>query len=208
MNMSPPAGVTRRRILLGSSAALLAGCTPLLGGGDPPHLYRLSPATSFVPGLPAAKLQLVVAAPQALQSLDTERILLARNQTSLDYFAGSAWADRAPLMIQGLLVESFENSGRIEAVGRDTGDLRSDAMLLPELRDFEARYDAPDQPPTIVVRLGVKLVRMPNRQIIGTAAPERQGKAARNDIDSIVTAFNDTLAPVLEEIVEWSLRRL
>jgi cholesterol transport system auxiliary component len=200
---------TRRRFLAGSGAAcLLGGCSPLLGGKDPPHLYTLQPATSFAPDLPTVRAQLAVATPQAAQSLDIERIVLAHSPTSFDYFADAAWADRTPMMIQGLLVESFENSGRIQAVGRDSGDVRADSLLQTELRNFEARYDSPDQPPQIIIRIGVKLIKVPDRRMVGTMNAEGQGKADRNDITSIVTAFNDTLGPVLRQIVEWSLRRL
>jgi cholesterol transport system auxiliary component len=200
---------TRRRFLAGSGAAcLLTGCSPLLGGKDAPHLYGLQAPTSFAPDLPTVRSQLAIAVPQAPQSLDIERIALAHSPTSLDYFADSAWADRTPLMIQGLLVESFENTGKIQAVGRDSGDFNADVILQAELRDFEARYDAPDQPPLIVIRIGIRLIKLPDRRIVGTFNAEGQGKASSRDIEGIVNAFNDTLGPVLRQIVEWSLRRL
>ncbi|HVJ53246.1 MAG TPA: ABC-type transport auxiliary lipoprotein family protein [Aliidongia sp.] len=199
---------TRRHFLAGSGAAcLLTGCSSLISA-PPPHLYTLTPPRDFAPDLPTVKPQLVIALPDAAQGFDTDRIALAHSATSFDYFADSIWVDRAPLMIQGLLVEAFENTGKIQAVARDSSDLHADYTLHSDLRDFEARYESPDQPPLVQVRLSVRLVRMQDRQIVGTFAANGQNKAGGNDLNSIVNTFNDTLSPVLRQIVEWSLRRL
>ncbi len=60
--------------------------------------------------------------------------------TSADYYANAAWTDRAPLMIQTLLVESLENSRRIVGVGRDPLSVRPTYVLQSELREFQAEY--------------------------------------------------------------------
>ena len=46
------------------------------------------------------------------------RIALHRASVELEYYARANWTDLAPAMIQTLVVESFENSGKIVAVGR------------------------------------------------------------------------------------------
>jgi cholesterol transport system auxiliary component len=51
--------------------------------------------------------------------LNTTRVTLRSTATQLEYFARSNWIDRAPLMVQTLMIESFENSGRIISVGRE-----------------------------------------------------------------------------------------
>jgi cholesterol transport system auxiliary component len=208
MNSPIAIGTPRRRFLAGSGAlCLLSGCGTLFGG-NAPRLYRLNPAVEFAADLPASRSQLVVATPQAIRSLDSDRIMLTRGPTGFDYFADAVWADQAPFMLQGLLVESFENSGKMPAVGRDGGDLTPDFILLTELRELQARYEAVDRAPVIVVRIGVKLIRMSDRRIVDALSAEAQGTATRNDIDGIVASFDDTLRPVLRQIVEWSLRRL
>src|ERR1043166_7445800 len=71
----------------------------------------------------------------------------------MDYYAHAQWTDRAPLLLQGLLVEAFEKSQRIAAVGRESAGIRSDYILQSELHDFEAYYAVPDTPPKIRVSL-------------------------------------------------------
>jgi cholesterol transport system auxiliary component len=198
---------SRRRFLtLVGASVLLAGCTQVFGT-KAPQLYMLPSKRTYDNDLPQVHWQLVVAEPVAPESLDTERIALSHNPTKLDYFADSAWVDRAPLMIQGLIVESFENTGKIVGVGRSASDLRADYELQTEVRDFEARYyDGVEQPPKIYVRIEAKLVKMPERDIIGNANFVEEVPADRNDIDGIVLAFDDALGKVMKHMVQWTLR--
>lgn len=206
MTGQPP---SRRRILcLASCVVPLAGCS-LLFPPSAPQLYRLTPQTGGTSRGPAVRAQLVVVAPVAPESLDTERIALTHNRTELDYFAGSSWTDRAPRLLQGLMIDAFENSGRIVAVGRDLSDLNPDYLLETDLRDFQARYmGTGDQPPTIVVRLAAQLVKMPDRKVTGDMLAAREVPAARNDLNSIVEAFDTATGEVIAQIVDWTLRMM
>ena len=194
------------RALVLSLALGLAGCSAALTS-TPPSLYVLQPKTTYDTNLPTVGYQLVVTVPDAPQSLDSARIALARSPTTIDYFASSAWTDRAPVMIQDLLVESFENTRKIVSVGRDTSGLRADYVLLTDLRDFEARYyEGTDKPPQVRVRLTAKLIKMPEREIIGGLDAVKLADAGHNDIDSIVNAFGEATGNAMKMIVQWTLR--
>ena len=186
-------------------AASLAGCSTLTAA--PPSLYVLQPKTTYDTNLPTVGYQLVVQVPDAPQSLDTARVALARSPTTIDYFANAAWTDRAPVMVQDLLVESFENTRKIVSVGRDTTGLRADYVLLTDLRDFEARYyEGTDKPPQVRVRITAKLIKMPEREIIGGLDAVKTSDAEKNDIDSIVAAFGEATGNAMKMIVQWTLR--
>ena len=75
--------------------------------------------------------------------------------------------DRAPRLVQTLIIESLENSGKIVAVGRESVGLRADYILKTELRDFEADATKGGTP-VIGVRINAKLVRMPDRTIVAS----------------------------------------
>ena len=193
-----------RALLLGAALGL-AGCSALTSA--PPSLYVLQPKTTYDTNLPTVGYQLVVTVPDAPQSLDSARIALARSPTTIDYFASSAWTDRAPVMVQDLLVESFENTRKIVSVGRDTSGLRADYVLLTDLRDFEARYyEGTNKPPQVRVRLTAKLIKMPEREIIGGLDAVKLADAEHNDIDSIVAAFGEATGNAMKMIVQWTLR--
>ncbi len=91
-------------------------------------------------------MQLLIDLPLSPAGLDTARIALTRSAVSIDYFADSEWTDRAPLLVQTALVQSFENSGAITAIDRESVGLRADFILKPEIRHFEAVYDSSERP--------------------------------------------------------------
>jgi len=183
----------------------LAGCSSFTAA--PPSLYVLQPKTTYDTNLPTVSYQLVVQVPDAPQSLDTQRIALARSPTTIDYFASSSWTDRAPVMVQDLMIQSFENTKKIVSVGRDTSGLRADYVLLTDLRDFEARYyEGTDKPPQVRVRITAKLIKMPEREIIGGLDAVKVSDAEKNDIDSIVAAYGEATGNAMKMIVQWTLR--
>lgn len=182
-----------------------AGCTSLLDGGPAPHLYRVAAVSAFPPDLPHVSAQLLIEVPQAPAGLDTQRIALARSPLALDYFADSEWTDRLPVLVQTALVDSFENSRAITAVGRDAFELRADFTLRSEIRHFEAEYGAAAGAPTIFAEIVAKLVRMPAGEIVAAAAFAAREPAAANRIPDIVTAFDAALDKLVQQIVVWTL---
>ena len=93
------------------------------------QIYRLSPTVDDPPAGPVLRKRLVVDIPTASESLDTDRIALIRDRTRFDYYANSLWTDRVPLLVQGLLMEAFENDGSIAEVARDASNMTPDYVL-------------------------------------------------------------------------------
>jgi len=195
----------RRHVLggIGATALALSGCAALRPQA-PPQLYVLRPDFGALMGTPI-RWRLAVAAPDAVASLDTPRIALTRSATTMDYFANAAWTDRVPLLLQRLLIQAFDVSGRIVSVDRDTAGLESDYVLETEIREFQARYASANGAPEITVAVQAKLVRMPNREIAGGVFMTEQATAAENNLDAIVTAFNRASGAALSKIVGWTL---
>jgi len=201
---------SRRRVLLSAlavpAAATLSACQiPVPGQGPPPLLYRLTPKSTFDNDLPDVHWQLVVDTPLADAGIDSTRIALQRSPTQLEYYARATWSDRAPVMVQTLMIESFENSRRIVAVGRDVVSLRADFVLKTELREFQAEYYG-DPMPRAHIAITARLVQLPRRAIIGTQTFESSVPATADTLDNIVVAFDDALGKVLRRIVIWTLQ--
>lgn len=199
----------RRRVLRAALvlplAGVLAACDLAVPGQGPlPDLYRLTPKSTFAPDLPTVEWQLLLEPPLTNASIDTTRIGLQRSSTSVEYYARANWSDRAPQMIQTLMVESFENSGRIVAVGRDSVALRADYILKSDLREFQAEYLGGNNPQVHVVIIA-RLVKMPRRSIIGSKKFEAVIAAESDNMDAIIAAFDEALGKVLKRLVEWTL---
>ena len=199
-----PAGPLSRRLVPAVLVLVLAGCSGLLGGGAP-HLYRITPKSTYPANLPHRSLQLLIDVPLTPAGLDTSRIALTRSAVSVDYFADSEWTERSPLLVQTALLESFENSKAINAIDRESVGLRADFILKSELRHFEAVYDSPDGPPEIWVAINVRLVNPSTRDIVAQTSFDRRERASANDMQSIVWAFDEALGGVMKQIVVWAV---
>jgi cholesterol transport system auxiliary component len=187
-------------------AIALAACgLPDLGSGPPPDLYVLSPKSTFPEELPTVDWQLVVEEPSTAKGIDTDRIAIAPSALEVKYLAGSRWADRAPRMVQQLLIQSFENTKKIVSVGRQSIGLRSDFVLKVELREFQAEKTS--EGGTIVrVRLNLKLVRIALGQIVASQSFESVKPANSENVSDIVQAFDDAVGAVLKRAVSWTLK--
>jgi cholesterol transport system auxiliary component len=193
-------------LLGGAVAALLAlsACNSLIGPSNPSQqIYRLAPPMSSQASGPPVPWQIAVARPDTTQTLDTNRIALLRGSV-MDYYADAQWNDSAPRLVQSLLVEAFDRSGRVQAATRDSAGLRADVTLASELRDFEAQYDNADAAPLVVVDVETKLLDQ-RGQVIASHDARQTARASQNSVASVVDAFNAATAAALAQIVGWTL---
>ena len=197
-------------------SALLAACVELPGSGDPSRLYVLTPKSTFPGNLPTVDWQLLVEVPISAAGLNSARIAARHSPIKLNFIGAANWTDSAPRMVQTLLVESFENSGKIVGVGREAIGLRSDYLLKTEVREFQAEFEGtkigsakaaatPKNPPEVRVRINAKLIKMPQRLIIASQTFENLVKSDENSMNSIIGAFDDALGKALKDIVVWTL---
>jgi cholesterol transport system auxiliary component len=187
-------------------ALMLGSCAlPDIGSGPPPDLYVLSPKSTFPDDLPTVDWQLVVEEPSTAKGIDTDRIAIAPHPLEVKYLAGSRWADRAPRMIQQLLIQSFENSQKIVSVGRQSIGLRSDFLLKIELREFQAEKTAAGDT-QVRVRLNLKLVRQAVGMIVASQSFESVKPASGEQVPDIVQAFDDAVGAVMKRAVAWTLK--
>lgn len=207
--------MTARRLRAALAAAVaalaLSGCAGFIPGtlagiAEPTALYVLTPKSTF-PDVPKVTRQLVVETPTAAAGINTDRIAVQPNPLSMEFFPGARWVDRAPLLVQTLLIETFENSGGIGAVGRSAVGLRADFSLVTDLREFQARVrsDDPQGPVEVLVRLNLKVVDSYDDRIVGSESFQRVARAASNDMLDVVAAFDEALGRAMRDAVVWSL---
>jgi len=203
--MTWPAARLSRRAVPSLFILALASCSGLFGGGEPAHLYRLTPKSTYPPNLPHRSVQLLVDVPLAPAGLDNSRIALSRSPVSIDYFADSEWTDRVPLLVQTAILQSFENSKAINAIDRESVGLRADFILKGEIRHFEAVYDSSSGPHEVWVAINVRLVNPSSRDVVAQSSFERRQRASANDVPSIVSAFDEALGGVMKDIIVWTV---
>ncbi len=186
----------------------LGGCSvELPGSGEAPRLFVLSPKSSFEENLPKVNWQLLIDTPITAAGLSSQRIALNRNKLEMEYFAGAGWTDSLPNLVQRLMIESFENTGKIVSVGRQAIGLRANFIVNTDLREFQAEYDPqdPTAPPSAHVKLNTKLIKMPERRIVASQTFEYSIDSKSGKMEDIIKAFDDALGKALKRIVGWTL---
>ena len=185
-----------------AALALLSGCGNLLApAGDPAKLYMLHAPAQVTTNAPPARWQLLIAAPDASLDLNNARIAVAPTSSRIDYYANVSWADRPPAMLQELLLESFDRSGRIGAVQRQSGGLKADFILNCDLQDFQVETAGQ---PVVHIGLTARLVRTRDRTIVASRKFESSSPAG-GDFDGAIAAFDLDLQTLLPQIVDWTL---
>ena len=95
-----------------------------------------------------------------------------------------------PALLQSMLMEAFETDGRITNVERDQGGSTQGHLLKTEIREFQARYDASaEAPPTVVVCLELRLMKIPDWSLIGHILITEQTLATRNRLRQCGACF-------------------
>jgi cholesterol transport system auxiliary component len=197
-----------RNVTIAFAVLAAVGCSSLFTQAPRP-LFRISAPADVPTNLPHTSAQIVIDAPYAPEGLELRRIAVVRASNGLDYLADGDWADRTPDMVRAVLVEAFENSRAVAAVGPDTLDLRADYEIDGDLRHFEAMYDSPagsqNGGPTVWVALAVKLVKIPEHKILAQTLVTAREPAAANATPQIVAAFNAAMGSVAKQVVAWTL---
>ncbi|HEX4505515.1 MAG TPA: ABC-type transport auxiliary lipoprotein family protein [Alphaproteobacteria bacterium] len=186
-------------------ALALTGCSAsglLAPSGAAPKIYTLSAPKEVASSAPQANWQLLIAMPGGVANLNTTRIAIIPAPSRMDYYADVTWADRPPAMLQELLLQSFDRSGRIAAVQRQSGGLKSDFLLTTEIEDFEV--DNASGEPNAHIRVAARLVRNRDRTIVAARNFEAAVPSGTS-FDGAIAAFDSGLQSVLPQMVDWTL---
>jgi cholesterol transport system auxiliary component len=199
--------MTKQHLIIVLISALLAGCITVgLGGGSGASLttYTLGAPRAAPQPMAPVNWQLVVDKPSAAKALATNRIVVMPRPGVIAVYEGAQWADRAPEMLQSLLIQALEASGSITAVDRPVSGLRGDYTLVSEVRAFQAEYDDGGAP-TVHVSLSLRLLQPARNRILAAHRVEARQRAAATDIASVVQAFDVATAEVVAAAVVWTL---
>ena len=202
--MNPLLRFARRSAALVLLLPLCACALADIGSGPAPQLFTL---TAGRPAAATANTQeqarIVVDEFSAPAVIDSARIVQQSGANELKYYADARWADRAPRLIQNLMVETMENSGRFASVATRNADLRGDYELAGDIRQFAV--DATD-PANLTVRIEfyARLVLENERNIVAAKSFSASVPVVGKGISAIVAAYDAGLRQVLEGVAVWT----
>lgn len=194
----------RRRLLAIVAATPLAACALMSAGTGPaPQLFTLTaahPAATDAERAPPIEVD-EFSAPAAI---DTTRIVRQSGANEIAYYADARWADRAPRMIQSLMVETLENSGRFGAVSARGAGLRAEYELMGDIRQFAAVPSADGGRDRVRVDIFARLVREDERTIVASKPFSASVPVGGGGMSPIVSAYDAALREALDGIALWA----
>jgi len=202
--MKPSLFSRASQIGLTTCLLLLSGCLSL-GGDAKVTLYSPQIQVAAQPDWPTVNWALVVVRPLASEALDSERVAVRPVSDVMQVYKGAIWSDPAPDLLQNALVNAFEDSGRIVAIGREQSGTHGAFALQLDMRQFEAVYTAADQPPSIVVSLQAKLFERPSNRVLAMKLFRLSVPASSAQVPAVMAAFNEAITQSLSNIVGWTL---
>ena len=198
--MNRPLALVSRSLALGF-AALLTSCS--LGETVKPSEYATFALEFELPAAQGDPLpwQLAIDQPVAPDSLAGVRVATRESDGSYGVLKAARWSERAPELVQSALVRTFEDSGRLRGVARANSALRSDYVLLTELRAFESDYRKGGAEARIA--LSAKLARSGSRDVLAARVFEQSVAAQGTGGRAVATAFGKAAERLMPELRDW-----
>jgi cholesterol transport system auxiliary component len=183
--------------------ASLPGC--FSAGAKNTAVYSPRPIATETNTDAALPWQIRIGNPNASDFLDSTRIAVRRENNTLQVFEGARWADSVPEMLQEFLTQHFNGSGKITAVSGLDNNTSSDAMLLLDIRQFEAVYTDADRSAAAVISVQANIQSLKTNRIVASKHFFISIPADNKKIPQVMKAFETAMQQASEEILAWSL---
>ena len=206
-----PAITPRLTLLALVATALLSGCSALSAlssAATPLDAYDLSAPPNPVAARHTSARQFVVELPTAPGALNTDRILIRPHPLQAAYLPDGKWAEEVPVMLQTLLVRSFEDTNAFRYVGRRPLGTSGDYALVTDLTDFQAEAAPDGKTATIRLRLTARMVREDDAAVISSRSFTSSAVVASTQTLSLVEGFNQANQTLLTDVTSWALGTL
>ncbi len=180
----------------------LGGCTVLqdVGGPPPAQQYLLVPELPPRQSAPADAPVLSVTRPAAPAGYDTRRMVYTVEPLKLDYYQRNEWVDTLPRMLEPLLIEALQGSGRFRVVSVDAGvggDLRLETTILAALQEFHPSGSFGR------VELRATVIDPARYRLVATRKFDASVPAENEDPYGGVIALNRAFGEVLRELTDF-----
>lgn len=196
-----------RQSVVQLSLISLSSCTLFPEPDSAPKLIQLTaPSSVTLKESFFCSAQLIINRPSAESLWNTHRLSLLKSPHFIDYYAGLSWTDKLPIVLQTLLVETFEKTKTFESVERTPLGSGPKYVLMTEIRSFSANYRQ-GIPPVIEIALKVDLFDPKIRRILKSGFLTAKTKATADTVDGIVAAFTQATHEILQKFVMWTVEK-
>ena len=191
---------TTRPILAALAVIALSSCASSV----PPDTFEISSPAVAQAASRRSRLQVLIPEPTAIKTLDSDKIVVKPTPYSVEFLANSQWGDRLPRMVQLRLLQAFENTGGLGAVGVPGQGLAIDYQLVMEIRKFE--IDAIGQGSTALIEISVKALNDRNGTVRATRIFDATAPVSGNSNSAYVAALDKAFDKISNDIVGWTIK--
>jgi cholesterol transport system auxiliary component len=189
----------RNAILAGATLLSLGACVSF-GGKAPPSLLVLSANNSVLNGTAksgASSEALIVLLPEAPRKLDSNRVPVQIDNSSIAYLKDAVWADKPARLMQLLLMETIAaKTGRLVLNETDAGG-KATQYLSGSLLEFGVDAASSE---AVVVYDAVRLVR---GQSVEKKRFESRRPVSAVEAGPTGSALNEAANDVAVQVSEW-----
>ena len=199
-------GATRRRFLatgVALATLMLGGCA-LTGAGKVVDLYDLSAPTLERSVRGGTRRQILITEPLAVKAFNTDQIAIRTSEASLGYISGSRWTDTMPKLVQARLVETFQRSGRVGAVGTPGEGLFINYSVRLNIYFFGLDTESGRR---ARVEFGAKILNEGNGRVIATKSFTTTAPAGA-DTEGVVSALDRAFAQATSDLATWMFSKI
>lgn len=191
-----------RTLAIAAAAVSLSGCA-LLTSPDPVQMYRFGDIGSVVASPAASPVEVKLRAVEMPQASSGDR-LLGLTGAEAAYIKGARWVSPAEMLYSDALEASFAAQAQaVRLIGRR--ELTPTTRLLDiDVRVFETRYDYAGATPTVVITARARLLRFPERTVLGEQIFTVSQPVGENRISAIVEAYDVATRDLNTQIVAWT----
>ena len=175
--------------------AALGGCAALIPQA-PRAIYDLSAPDASDSGR-RVSAQILIPPPSAVRALDSDLIAARPTASEYAYLPGAQWSDSLPKLLQMRLLQTFQNSGRVAAVGLPGQGLLIDYQVILDIRAFELTGQ------TAVTEFAVKLMNDRNGRIVKTTVVRAEVPTVSEGTEAVVAALDAGMDDAFLQIVDW-----
>lgn len=185
-------------------AVLVAGCM-LARSADPRTVIAPQVDVPVAADWPQVEWALRVQRPRTDRMRDSDRIMVRVGDSQLQPYPGAAWLEDLPDMVQSLMIEAFEDSGRFAAIGR-SGAISSPLSLATDIRRFEA-VDTGDGPLEVALSVQARLIHQASGRVQASRKFTRRLEVQGTGIEGLVPAFETAMSGLFADLAGWLLEQ-
>jgi cholesterol transport system auxiliary component len=180
------------------AVVLLALAVSACAGAPQRESFDLATALGEKASARPLRSRLAIAEPQAIQPVDSDRIVIRTGPNEIAHLAEAQWVDRLPRLVQARLIAAFDSGRTTGAVVR-AGET-AERILATDIRRFEIDVTSEQA----VVEIAAKILDARGGAIGSGRIFSAQAPAPHSTGAAAVHALDEALTAALRQIVRWT----